>query len=147
MTKLLLTFLAVTISTLAFAQRPQSASKKRVRHTVKPIPLLRFDTKVPQQLAKTIELPVIPQSTTVYIISSCSPPIRCYQVQSHLPAMYNDATTYTLTRKEIAKQPYTDIDNMLASYPGIYQRQRGGGLTIYGGTGNLYVVDGMQVMR
>ncbi|MES2702449.1 MAG: carboxypeptidase-like regulatory domain-containing protein [Bacteroidota bacterium] len=41
-------------------------------------------------------------------------------------------TTYKLLRKEINKLPYTDINDMLSMYPGVYQRQRGGDISIYG---------------
>ncbi|MES2702452.1 MAG: carboxypeptidase regulatory-like domain-containing protein [Bacteroidota bacterium] len=59
-------------------------------------------------------------------------PISLFPILATSPAVPQCAAAYKLTRKDINKRPYTDVNDIIASYPGIYQRQRGGDISIYG---------------
>ncbi len=56
-------------------------------------------------------------------------------------------TNTILTSKEINQKPTTQTADLVSLTPGIYQSQRGGGLNSDGGrsTGNVYIIDGVQV--
>ena len=49
----------------------------------------------------------------------------------------------------LAAMPYTNVNDALSLFAGVYQKKRGGGLYVDGGRpeGNLYVVDGMRILR
>lgn len=56
---------------------------------------------------------------------------------------------YELSASEIKMLPYTEINDMIATMPGVYQRRRGAELSIAGSQeGDItYIIDGMHIMR
>jgi hypothetical protein len=54
---------------------------------------------------------------------------------------------YVFDREELKHMPYTDINDVVATVGGVYQRQRGADVQIYGARSNssTYFVDGMMM--
>lgn len=94
-----------------------------------------------------------PQNRTFYIIDGCivtvptSIKMKC--VIGYEPLFLQHPTTYTFTRDDLRRLPSNNIEDVISTVPGTYQQRRGGNVNIYGGgnSGNLYIVDGMQISR
>jgi len=78
---------------------------------------------------------------TVYIIDEEIDPVPAYH-----PRPLPPAGDYTLTREQINQMPYTDINDIVSTLPGIYQARRGDAISIEGGrlSGTAYIVDGVH---
>jgi len=61
----------------------------------------------------------------------------------------NTPTSFKLSREDINRLPLTDITDMIALSPSVYQLQRGTETSFSGGRGGdiLFVIDGMQIAR
>ncbi len=69
-----------------------------------------------------------PVQSTIYVLD-CIVPFQPVQ----LPVFNFFAPTfYVLTREDIERLPYNNINDMISLFPGVYQRQRGADVHIFG---------------
>jgi hypothetical protein len=64
-----------------------------------------------------------------------------------VPQPRHEAGRYVFDREDLKHMPYTDINDVVATVGGVYQRQRGADVQIYGARGgdNTYLLDGMMM--
>jgi len=92
------------------------------------------------------------QRNVVYIIDGN--PVRLLPLASRpvlnkpLPDI-DRPTSFKLTGKEIQTLPATDLRDMVALSPSVYQQHRSADVNISGSNiyGTLYIIDGMQIAR
>ena len=81
-----------------------------------------------------------------FILEAGSKVLKTVTVYSK-PLIDKYKTSQIMTTKEISQKPTTQTEDLVALTPGIYQAQRGGQVYSGGGrsTGNVYIIDGVQV--
>lgn len=89
---------------------------------------------------------------SIYIIESCAglntEVIVCPMAVYYEPLVGSKPVNMSLDRSSIETLPYTEIRDIVALSPEVYQRQRGADIHISGSrreSDMLYVIDGMRI--
>jgi hypothetical protein len=113
------------------------------RGDAKPSLLIKDPARNNNQAADLAIAPIQPN----YIIDvNIIQPWECWPKERYRMIDLQNTSGRIISRSEIRQMPTSNINDMLALLPGIYQNRPGDELRIYGARreGTLYILDGMQ---
>ncbi len=116
--KVIFTILFIGHALLLSAQQEMNGREKMMRENYKPV--------TPADLITKTEITIVP---------------KCYTWPD--PMANYTPIKYVFTRARLSVMSYTNINDIIATLPGSYQRRRGDEVIVHGsGAGDIYIDDG-----
>jgi len=120
-------------------KKPLVDHDKPAAHVLRTEEILRLpDAKIPALAAGTpgieaIVTPVYHQPTDIVYVVDCDPVRTLMPVPTSIqPALIGTPGHYVITKDDMGHSPYTNLEDILSTLPGVYQQRRGGDLHVYG---------------